>query len=435
MAERAGRLRLPAFLADVAALFSGRVAMMALMLLGSILAARWLGPERKGVVAALLAAPQMILTFADLGVRQAITYYLGKKIYSERQVIATMLLLLILTSLLSAGILLLVYQASGMAARYGWLAVSLPFFLLPFRLMSAYGSGVLMAGQQIRALSIASVLMEAAYLALLLALGLPGWLTVESALAAQVLAAGCAGVYVARLVSRHAPLRPAYFPGLPQEFVRRGVVYALALFILSLNYRLDVLIMERISTAKDVGVYSVGVAVAEMLWLLPAALTTVNFARSAAAADAQAHAQKTALMLRLVLWGGLLPVAVLYLLAPWLIPLIYGGAYADSGLVVRGILPGVWMGLIFKVLNSDLAGRGRPEAALWVYALAVAVNVALNLWWIPLYGAVGSAWASSVSYSLGALIFAAAYARLSRVPLADLFLPRVKDFALLLRRG
>jgi O-antigen/teichoic acid export membrane protein len=240
-------------------------------------------------------------------------------------------------------------------------------------------------------------------------------------------------VFVAGIIRQYANLRPSYIPGLPWKFLKLGIVYGLALFILSMNYRIDILILERLSSATDVGIYSIGVGVAEKLWLLPNALTTVNFARSAVSEDAISHARKTAKVLRIVLWLSIIPCIILYLLAPWLIPLIYGGSYSESGFVVQAILPGIWATLIFKILNSDLAGRGRPDAAMWVYGLALIMNVVLNLLWIPEFGAIGSAWASSISYLIGAFIFSVVYSKISHVSMSDLFIPRKLDFKLSFR--
>lgn len=407
---------------------------MALGIGGSIILARLLGPEKKGVVTTILVIPSLVVSFADLGIRQATTYFLGKRIYEDQAVISTLLFLTVLTSFIGIGAVSLIYVMNGLPQRYGWLVVSIPLLLLPYRLLATYGHGVLMAKQRIRAMAATNILSSGAYLALIALLGLTSSLVIETALLAEVLAAGLAVVYVMFIVRQYGHLRPAYIPGLPWRFLKRGFLYALALFILGLNYRLDIVLLERLASAREVGIYSVGVGLAEMLWLLPAALTTVNFARSAAARDSQAYAQKTARVMRVTFWGALPPCLLLYLVAPWLIPLVYGGAYTGSGVVVQAILLGIWMSLIFKVLNSDLAGRGRPEAALWVYALAVVINIGLNLWWIPVYGAVGSAWASSVSYTIGAIIFAAVYSRLSNMPIRILFLFSPADFKQLLPR-
>ena len=238
-------------------------------------------------------------------------------------------------------------------------------------------------------------------------------------------------IYTSYITRKFGSLKPKYISGLPLKFIKLGFVYAIALFVLNLGYRIDVIIMERLSTVSEVGLYSIGVNVAEMLWLVPAAISTVNFARSAASADPRAYARKSALVLRITLWGALIPFLGLYILAPQIIPLIYGNSYLKSGYVVQAILPGIWIALIFKVLNSDLAGRGHPEAAFWVYGFALLVNISLNFWLIPTYGAVGAAWASSVSYTVGALIFANVYAKMSEISISELIVPNINDFHLL----
>ncbi|WP_252314150.1 hypothetical protein [Sinobaca sp. H24] len=45
----------------------------------SIVLARYLGPEGKGIVTAIFVIPNLLISIADLGVRQATAYYVGKK--------------------------------------------------------------------------------------------------------------------------------------------------------------------------------------------------------------------------------------------------------------------------------------------------------------------------------------------------------------------
>lgn len=45
----------------------------------SVLTARLLGPEGKGMITAILVIPTLVVTIADLGIRQAAAYLIGKK--------------------------------------------------------------------------------------------------------------------------------------------------------------------------------------------------------------------------------------------------------------------------------------------------------------------------------------------------------------------
>lgn len=424
------------FVADVVALLTGRLFIIGIGLVGNVVMARLLGPESKGIVTAILVIPSLIQSFAELGLRQSTMYYIGKNIYDDQCVLSTVSFLAWITSTIGSIVIICLYFWNDFPQKYGWGAILVSVPLLSCHLISQYAEGVLLAKQRIREISIVRVLERVIYLFLMIGLVLL-LSDVIGAILATVLAAGVTTIYIIHLIRQYGHLKPMYIPGLPMKFVRLGFVYAVALFVLSLGYRLDVILLERLSTPWEVGIYSIGVNLAELLWLLPTALTTVNFARSAATKDALVYARKTALVMRITFWGGLLPCLVLFYLAPWLIPLVYGNGFAASAVVVQGILPGIWMALIFKVLNSDLAGRGRPEAALWVYGFALSINVCLNLWLIPHYGAVGSAWASSVSYSVGALVYAMVYARMSALKFHELFLfsrDEITRFLSLMRR-
>jgi O-antigen/teichoic acid export membrane protein len=94
----------------------------------------------------------------------------------------------------------------------------------------------------------------------------------------------------------------------------------------------------------------------------------------------------------------------------------------------RLLLPGIVMGSIYKVLGADLAARGKPLYAAWAYGVAVVLNVALNFYLIPRYGFRGAAVASSISYSVGSLLYLGIYVKNHNVRLADAVVPRASDF-------
>ena len=97
--------------------------------------------------------------------------------------------------------------------------------------------------------------------------------------------------------------------------------------------------------------------------------------------------------------------------------------------VVRTIIPGIFIFTIFKIRHSDLAGRGKPQVALFVMIPAVLLNVILNIVLIPAHGAEGAALASSISYVFGAVLFLICYKNSVGVTLQTLFAFKSADFA------
>ena len=64
---------------------------------------------------------------------------------------------------------------------------------------------------------------------------------------------------------------------------------------------------------------------------------------------------------------------------PRLVRLVYGSQFADAGVALRLILPGVVAYSVVAVLSRYLSGRGRPGTGTLILLLGLAANVAANL--------------------------------------------------------
>jgi O-antigen/teichoic acid export membrane protein len=93
------------------------------------------------------------------------------------------------------------------------------------------------------------------------------------------------------------------------------------------------------------------------------------------------------------------------------------------------MLPGIIFFVIPRILNSRFAGVGKPQLLLWVFVPALLVNAALNFWLVPLYGGIGAAWASNVSYIGGAISLIVLFSVKMNFPLNEILIFRSSDFA------
>jgi O-antigen/teichoic acid export membrane protein len=194
------------------------------------------------------------------------------------------------------------------------------------------------------------------------------------------------------------------------------------------NYKVDLVLMERLTIASEIGAYAVAVEIAQLTWVLPQSITTALFSHSANAQDEKAFGYKVARLFRVRVLVSFLVVGTLAVTSPFVIPAMYGDEFIPSVRAVRLLLPGVFCLLLLKILNMDLAGRGRPTVSLWVKVPALLLNVVLNLYLLPRYGAQGAAIASSVSYSLTGVGFMVLYCRVTGLRLVDLWRYQWSDF-------
>ena len=207
-----------------------------------------------------------------------------------------------------------------------------------------------------------------------------------------------------------------------------GVIYAIALLVINLNYRIDVILLDNLSTPFETGIYSKGVSITEYLWQIPMLLSTVVFARSAMSKNDYDFSLKITQLLRLSFIAIIFIALVLFLLSHFIITLMYGEAFVGSVIVLNTLLPGALLLTIFKVINMDLSGKGKPWVSLKAMVPALIINIVLNLVLIPNYGAVGAALASTISYSFAALLFIIYYSKETKIPILKMLTYKKEDF-------
>lgn len=392
----------------------------------SILLARLLGPQGKGVVTALFVIPNMMVSLADLGVRQASSYYIGQKKYSVQEVLSSSLFLWILTSIASV-IVVLIYYTVPFTETYSIVLISIGLAYVPIKILVSYLNGVLQGQQLIGNMNIKVLIEFSVRLLIVIVLVWILDLGVTGAALATVIPTFSVFFYSRKMVSKTAEFKIQYLPGIPQDMFQKGIIYALALFVLQLNYKVDIVLLENMVSSSDLGIYSVGVTLAELIWQVPAAVAVVLFARSANSKSDKEASNRSAKLLRLS-WIPLLIVSTVFWLgAPLFVQILYGEAFVLAGNVIRLLLPGIVVMVLFKILNADLAGRGKPLFALRIYVVTLVMNVILNVILIPQYGINGAAVASTFSYITGAVIFSIAYHRYTGLPYKQLFIMNKED--------
>jgi O-antigen/teichoic acid export membrane protein len=415
------------FLTDLTGVISSRIILLVAGLLITVILSHRLGPVFFGIYSAILVLPQIVISFAQLGMRSSSIYHIGRKQFDQSEVAGNVMIVLLITSLLSvlitmAGFLFLNKES------YTNLYIVLVLLSLPFRLAMAYIGGIFIGNEQISRSNFINWFAEFLHL-------------VTVVLFVWILDLGVAGALLA-LVASHTAISAWAFYVLRQDMgiklkwrkeilkslLSMGVLFAASFGIIQLNYRIDILLLQELSTMEQVGFYSLGVSIAEKLWQLPLAIGVVLMSRTANATDQDVINVTTAKLVRVSILATLLASLFIFFLAPALVPAIWGEEFRASITTVQYILPGILFISVYRVLNSRLAGIGKPQVSIYVFAPALVLNIVLNLWWIPVYDAFGAVLATNVSYTLGTLAYIFVYAKIVKMPVLEIFAFRKSDF-------
>lgn len=208
---------------------------------------------------------------------------------------------------------------------------------------------------------------------------------------------------------RVLPLRPRYEPPLWWDLFRKGLPYAYAGAMITLVFDVDAVLLEAMRGPEEVGWYRAPVQVLAGLTLVPRVIGYA-FIPTMAALHATSPATVSELYRRgskyLLVVG--LPVAAFGALeSPRFVHLLFGDAYAPSAAASRLLLPAAVFMFLSNFGETTLACVNRWRTIVIVSTATLALNVALNLWWIPRHGFLGSAWATLLSeaayFAMGAV--------------------------------
>jgi O-antigen/teichoic acid export membrane protein len=171
--------------------------------------------------------------------------------------------------------------------------------------------------------------------------------------------------------------------------------------------------------SSELGLYSVAVAWAEGLFLLPQAIAIIQ--RPDLVRDEPAAAgRRAATGFRLAALSSIPLVLGLVVLAPFLCTTVFGAEFSGSVEMLRVLAAGGFGIVAAKVLGSALIAQRRPLLETIATGAAFVATVALDVVLIPGHGGLGAAIASTAAYSVGGFVVAMIAARTLGFPLADL---------------
>ncbi|MBE9483194.1 MAG: flippase [Bacteroidetes bacterium] len=416
------------FARDIIGVFNSNVYSIIAGFLASIVLARVLGPDKYGIYIALIIIPTIVVSITHLGIRGSAIFHVGQGKINQNELVSTILLLWIMASTLGIIISAIAYYLYD-EPNFTMLLIGLVLIVIPGQLAIIYFGGIFLGNDEISKANQMNWITNSINLGLIILLVWGLELEILGAVISFIVSGSIVAVYGYSLLNRSYRIRLRIHREILKSLLKLGILFSVSFFILQLNYRVDILLLEKLRDSAEVGIYSIGASIAEQLWQLPLAIGIVVFSRTANTEDRKAMTETTGVLLRLSFLFSVGLAVVIFFVVPFLVPLIFGDEYIPSIRIIQLILPGVIMVVMFRILSGHLAGLGRPEITLYVFLPALVINIILNLLWIPGYGGEGAAMATNVSYTAGSIGYLIVYSRILKVPVKDILLARKSDFA------
>jgi O-antigen/teichoic acid export membrane protein len=164
--------------------------------------------------------------------------------------------------------------------------------------------------------------------------------------------------------------------------------------------RIDQVMLGEMAGNEELGIYSVAVRLAEVWFFIPTIIYWSVFPSIVEAKRTSdelfyERLQKLYNLMALTAYAVAVPVAFL---AQWLVPTLFGEAYARGGLMLAVL---IWANIFMSLemaRTSFLNAMNWTRIHLVTVSLGCALNIVLNYFLIPIYGGMGAVIASLIGY-------------------------------------
>ena len=207
------------------------------------------------------------------------------------------------------------------------------------------------------------------------------------------------------------------------KVVKFGFFPMLALLMNTLNYRVDVLMLDGKVPDSAIGIYSVGVLLAERVWLATDAMKGVMVSNITKGKDAN----ETAYVIRICNTLCIVIMLGIIVLGKPFISYVFGPEYDGAYQITLIILAGVFPMNYYKMIDAYNVAMGKQTTSFFMLTIGVVCNVIANFFLIPSMGIFGAGIASVISYTICSTVFVIYFCSLTKIPFSRMLLMNKTD--------
>jgi O-antigen/teichoic acid export membrane protein len=407
------RQRLAGLLADgfarnVLATFTTRIVLIVIGLVTTILVARILGPVGRGLFAVATAIGNIGLQFGTLGLHTSNVYFVSKdratlpKLLGNSLVVSCVIGILALVGCYSVfAFLPQLAPLHGSLLLLGllWIPVGTAYLLV---------QNLLLGVNEVATYNSTELGNRGLALVVIIFLAFTHWLSPELAFGAGLIAMTLMLAVIVAHLSRVAQATPRPSLSLFVANLAYGLRAYFGAFLCFLVLRLDLLLVKYLRGAESAGYYSIAVAMTDYIAILPTVVASLLLPKLSATEDIrQKYIQmKKTLLVTVAIVTPLLAFSAV--LAPWVVRVLFGKAFAPSVSAYLWLMPGILFLSIHTVSVQFLNSIGYPMSVVWIWLGCAVLNIGLNMIWaIPALGMDGAAITSSLCYIIAASLILA----------------------------
>lgn len=370
----------------------------------SIIIARTLGPEGRGQYTTAAAFVAIIVQFGNLGIQASNTYYVAKDKTIFRYLLGNSILVSGIVSLIVLiGIIIILNIRATLIPITGTF-LSIAVITIPISIANLLFQNLLIGLQDIRSYNLIELITKLIGIVVTVMIVLMNLITAEAIYSVSLVTAIISFVWLlikllshSKLIKRSERLL-AFSISIFRNSFAYGIKAYLANFFAFLVFRADILMIKNFLGDAAVGLYSISVSMADLIYMLPVTIASILFPKLAAVNNTEDKWKVCKKTAKHTVYIMVFICAVGAIFAKPAVTILYGNAFEPAIPSFLILLPGIFAMSITSIISSFNASIGFPISVVILYLITSIINIVLNSYLIQLFGINGAALSSTLCY-------------------------------------
>lgn len=189
-----------------------------------------------------------------------------------------------------------------------------------------------------------------------------------------------------------------------KESFRYGLLFQFTEILQLLNLRYYFFQLGIQQGAQYLGVYSVGIALLEAVWIIPRSISSVHYVSTSNSVEVQKELQRTINLVKLSIAISAVGLFFIFCIPSSAIVYVFGDGFKQVKHSIRFLFPGILVYNFLLVVSSFYYGIGKYRPLILANATGAIALIILSYFLLPPYVISGAGLAASVSFSIASFV-------------------------------
>ena len=380
-------------------------------LVGSVILARWLGPNQRGVFAAIILIPTILQYCVNFGLSSATIYFTAQPDSNKNTIWCSLVLISLIQSiigfLLGWMIVELYLQKNFIGSIY---LGHLYLLTVPFGLLGMYATYMLQGTSHFKITNFLKCIVPIGYCIGIIWLKFQQDMSIKNLVYVQLIIQFSyliiAVFFLYKILLTHFLFKIEY------NLIRQMLTYSVKIWFGDISQlvssRIDQFLIGAFLSNRELGIYTVAISVAGFTGIFANAVRTIMLPSVTGKESFQEKIIETLKFFKKYWIFSIFFHAIFALSLPLVILFVFGNIYSESIIICQILVIGNFFVNAKTVLSGGVLGMGFPEILSYVEAIGMIISISLSFLLIRINGLTGISIAVSLAYFcqfIGLVIF------------------------------